>query len=157
MQLRIYANVRKIRQWHLKSLTLTQRPLTRSTSGGLLPRGLYYFQNSNAQSLQSVLVLLAQILGPFGQTWVFHKFGWVFHKFTENGEFYIVRILTVRHKNRDACLQKRLACNDWCLIAWLSKALPWAFHCRRGSWNSHWELSSQLVEQQINLQRMVRN
>ena len=56
----------------------------------------------NAQSLQSVLVLLAQILGPFGQIWVFHKFGWVFHKFTENGEFYIVRILTIRHKNRDA-------------------------------------------------------
>ena len=58
----------------------------------------------NARSLQSVLVLLAQILGPFGQTWVFHKFGWVFHKFTENGEFYIVWIHTIRHKNRDACI-----------------------------------------------------
>ena len=57
----------------------------------------------NPRSLKSVLVLLAQILGPFGQIWVFHKFGWVFHKFTENGEFYIVRILTIRHKNRDAC------------------------------------------------------
>ena len=56
----------------------------------------------NPRSLKSVLVLLAQILGPFGQIWVFHKFGWVFHKFTENGEFYIVRILTIRRKNRDA-------------------------------------------------------
>ena len=58
----------------------------------------------NPRSLKSVLVLLAQILGPFGQIWVFHKFGWVFHKFTENGEFYIVRILTIRRKNRDACI-----------------------------------------------------
>ena len=57
----------------------------------------------NAQSLQSVLVLLAQILGPFGQTWIFHKFGWVFHTFTENGKFYIVWIHTIRHKNKDAC------------------------------------------------------
>ena len=57
----------------------------------------------NPRSLKSVLVILAQILGPFGQIWVFHKFGWVFHNFTENGEFYIVRILTIRHKNRDAC------------------------------------------------------
>ena len=53
--------------------------------------------------MQSVLVLLAQILFPFGQTWVFHKFGWVFHKFTENGEFYNRWFLLVRDKNRDAC------------------------------------------------------
>ena len=55
----------------------------------------FIFQAVNAQSL-------AQILGPFGQIWVFHKFGWVFHNFTENGEFYIVWILTIRRKNRDA-------------------------------------------------------
>ena len=47
------------------------------------------FRLFNVWSLKSVLVLLAQILGPFGQNWVFHKIGWVFHKFTENGEFYI--------------------------------------------------------------------
>ena len=56
----------------------------------------------NPWSLKSVLVLLAQILSPFGQTWVFHNFGWVFHKFSENGEFYIH---TITHKNRDACTQ----------------------------------------------------
>ena len=57
----------------------------------------------NARSLQSVLVLLAQILGPFGQTWVFHKFGWVLHKFTENGEFFNRWFLLLRDNNRDAC------------------------------------------------------
>ena len=56
----------------------------------------------NARSLQSVLVLLAQILGPFGQTWVFYKFGWVFYKFTKNGEFLNRWFLLVRGKNRDA-------------------------------------------------------
>ena len=56
----------------------------------------------NAWSLQSVLVLLAQILGPFGQTWVFYKFGWVFYKFTENGEFLNRWFLRIRGKNRDA-------------------------------------------------------
>ena len=51
----------------------------------------FNFKAVNPRSLKSVLVLLvlAQILGPFGQTWVFHKFRWVFHKFTENGKFYI--------------------------------------------------------------------
>ena len=95
----------------------------------------------NARSLQSVLVLLAQILGPFGQTWVFHKFGWVFHKFTENGEFYIVRILTIRHKIRDAwipfCLfwpnigeniwkfwQISLQKIRWILAAWCCRSCP---------------------------------
>ena len=57
----------------------------------------------NARSLQSVLVLLAQILGPFGQTWVFYKFGWVFYKFTENGEFLNRWFLLLKGKNRDAC------------------------------------------------------
>ena len=57
----------------------------------------------NARSLQSVLVLLAQILGPFGQTWVFYKFGWVFYKFTENREFLNRWFLLLRGKNRDAC------------------------------------------------------
>ena len=57
----------------------------------------------NARSLKSVLVLLAQILGPFGQTWVFYKFGWVFYKFTENGEFFNRWFLLLRGKNRDAC------------------------------------------------------
>ena len=71
----------------------------------------------NAQSLQSVLVLLAQSLGPFGQTWVFHKF-------TENGEFYIVRILTIRHKNRDA----------WAAPRW---TWPWLGELERSPPSSH--------------------
>ena len=63
----------------------------------------FNFQAVNPWSLKSVLVLLALILGPFGQIWVFHKFGWVFHKFTENGEFYKVWFhTTTRGKNRDA-------------------------------------------------------
>ena len=64
-----------------------------------------------------VIKILLDIRGPvneigfdppsadFGSIWSdlrFHKFGWVFHKFTENGELYIVWILTVRRKNRDA-------------------------------------------------------
>ena len=57
----------------------------------------------NARSLQSVLVLLAQILGSFGQTWVFYKFGWVFYKFTEDGEFLNRWFLLQKGKNRDAC------------------------------------------------------
>ena len=76
----------------------------------------------NPRSLKSVLVLLAQILGPFGQIWVFHKFGWVFHKFTENGEFYIVRILTIRHKNRDVC---RLNLSTSLRIAMCSQKPGW--------------------------------
>ena len=63
----------------------------------------FNFQAVYARSLQSVLVLLAQSLGPFGQTWVFHKLGWFFHKFTENGEFYIEWFHSLRGKNRDAC------------------------------------------------------
>ena len=49
----------------------------------------FNFKAVNPRSLKSVLVLLAQILGSFGQIWVIHKFGWVFHKFIENGEFYL--------------------------------------------------------------------
>ena len=63
----------------------------------------FNFQAVNPRSLKSVLVLLAQILGPFGQSWVFHKFGWVFHKLTENGEFLNRWFLLLRDKNRDAC------------------------------------------------------
>ena len=79
-----------------------QDKLHQSTPNGKCHFKFQFLWNLSPRSLKPVLVLLAQILGPFGQTWVFHKFGWVFHKFTENGEFYKVWFHTIRGKNRDA-------------------------------------------------------
>ena len=66
----------------------------------------------NARSLQSVLVLLAQILGPFGQTCVFFiNLAEFFYKFTENGEFLNRWFLRIRGKNRDACSEQYVELN----------------------------------------------
>ena len=99
----------------------------------------------NPRSLKSVLVLLAQILGPFGQNWVFHKFGWVF---TENGEFYMEWFHSVRDKNRDAWQEKRgrgwLISSSWLLSVWAWTLCPWISDgcCRhllpQQDWHTRW-------------------